>query len=125
MVVQSHAHIGIRCPSGCRACVWGGARGWNADQFGRQLRLPLVRPVVSSEAVGVERGGCGEPVVGTLLGPEGAGHPGNRVSHLVRAGLSVVPLCSLWGGQVWRWSGVGVWSYVENCTVDASIFWTL
>ena len=32
----------------------------------------LVRPCVSEDAGGLERGGDGELVVGTLLGPEGA-----------------------------------------------------
>ena len=59
------------------ARIWGGARGWNADQFGRH-RLPLlVRLGVSSGAWGMERGGGrGYRFVGTLLGPERAGIPG-------------------------------------------------
>ena len=57
-------------------------------------------------------------VVGTLLGPEGAG---DRFTH-VRAFLHLRPPCPLWGVRV-GWGHVGgVWSYVENCTVDASIF---
>src|SRR3954464_11309839 len=53
------------------AGVRDGARGWNADQFGRH-RLPLlVRPFGAGNAVAVE-----DRSVGTLLGPEGAGPPG-------------------------------------------------
>jgi hypothetical protein len=62
-------------------------------------------------------------VVGTLLGPEGAGprrFPGRSLS--CRAGLHRIPLWSPWGWQVWWGRVAGVWSYVENCTVDASIF---
>ena len=71
--VQSRAQDMMVCHFWWAARFWGGARGWNADQFGRQLRLLLVRPWVSSEVWGVERGGCGGLVVGTLLGPERAG----------------------------------------------------
>jgi hypothetical protein len=65
-------------------------------------------------------------VVGTLLGPEGAdrlpGEPGaGRGSH-VRAGRLSYRRCPRGDGRVWRWRVIGVWSYVENCTVDASIF---
>ena len=62
--------------------------------------------------------GWGNRFVGTLLGPERAG---NRCS--CRAGLHLIPLRLLKGGRGFRWGRVaGVWSYVENCTVDASIF---
>ena len=57
-------------------------------------------------------------VVGTLLGPERAG---NRFFS-VRAFLHLVPPPFPWGWRVRRGHGGGVWSYVENCTVDASIF---
>src|SRR5688572_12541313 len=52
--------------------VWGGARGWNADQFGRPvLRAPSTAPsgVRGPESV------RGSRFVGTLLGPEGTGRP--------------------------------------------------
>src|SRR3712207_4937722 len=51
--------------------VGGGARGWNADQFGRRLCL------VPSTASLVGRGTGSDEVgvVGTLLGPEGTGRP--------------------------------------------------
>jgi hypothetical protein len=68
LVVQGRAQDTTVIQSRMAARFWGGARGWNADQFGRQLLLPPVRP---AEA-GVERGGGGGPVVGTLLGPERA-----------------------------------------------------
>ena len=61
--------------------------------------------------------------VGTLLGPEGTGRTLGGVSgSLFRAGLHLIPLCSPRGGRVWWGRVAGVWSYVENCTVDASIF---
>ena len=108
------------------AGVRGSARGWNADQFGRQLSSPLVRPVVSSEAGGVERGGGGEPVVGALLGPERAGsswgNPGGVVSSLQGLPVSHTAVSPEGVSRVWWGRVVGVWSYVENCTVDASIF---
>ncbi len=76
------------------------------------------------------------PVVGTLLGPEGAGCPAVAGGALLLSG----PVCSSyhqlrclvcpsWGlprGVLgWRGRVAGVWLYVENCTVDASIFLTL
>ena len=70
--------------------------------------------------------GRGVWFVGTLLGPERAGcFPGGGVGRFfsVRALLFLVPLPSPWGlGWVWRVRVGGVWLYVENCTVDASIF---
>ena len=114
LVVQGRAQDRTAPQSRGVACFWGGARGWNTDQFGRQLSSPLVRPFGVWNA-----GGDGEPVVGTLLGPEGAGD--RFVSCQGRP--SVVPLLSLWGWWVWRWSVDRVsWLLVENCTVDASIF---
>jgi hypothetical protein len=122
-VVQSRAHTVIGARFRVPASVWGGARGWNADQFGRHRLPPLVRPF----GVGNARGGeCG--VVGTLLGPEGAGPSGeHRVVTLLlvqgrSASHTAVPPR---GGWVWWGHVEGVWSYVENCTVDASIFLTL
>ena len=57
-------------------------------------------------------------VVGTLLGPERAGDRFfSCQGHLV-----LVPLCRLWVCRVRRGQVGGDWSYVENCTVDASIF---
>ena len=101
------------------AGVWGGARGWNADQFGRQLLLLLVRPAFAWVGNVVVIGWL---VVGALLGPERAGIP-------VSSGLVVV-LCQgrsashTASRSGWAWWGrvTGVWLYVENCTVDASIF---
>jgi hypothetical protein len=63
-------------------------------------------------------------VVGTLLGPEGAGRSIRRVGGVV---ISVPgPPGPRTASIVWRvWRGRfagGDWSYVENCTVDASIF---
>ena len=57
-------------------------------------------------------------VVGTLLGPEGAGN------RFVSAGPACISYRQVPRGVCWVWWGhvVGVWSYVENCTVDASIF---
>ena len=64
-------------------------------------------------------------VVGTLLGPERAG-PGVGSGWLffsVRAGLHLIPLLHLLRvGRGWWGRVTGGWSYVENCTVDASIF---
>ena len=71
----------------------------------------------------MERGGCGESVVGTLLGPEGADLPGEPGGLLrVRALLFSYRLVPCGDAGVWRGCVGGVWSYVENCTVDASIF---
>ena len=66
----------------------------------------------------MERGVRGGSVVGTLLGPERAG---NRFFSF-RADLRSYRCAPCGVGQVWRLSRVGVWLYVENCTVDASIF---
>src|SRR3954453_1925629 len=98
------------------ARFWGGARGWNTDQFGRH-RLPLlVRLGVSSEAWGVERGDRGRSGSWErcwVLGERGAG------SSLQGRPVPRTPIAPR-GGWVRRGGGVGVWSYVENCTVDAS-----
>jgi hypothetical protein len=68
---------------GAPAGVGGGARGWNADQFGQVVHLLLVRlgdllPALDG-VTGVGRvwnaGGWVDLVVGTLLGPEGTGRP--------------------------------------------------
>jgi hypothetical protein len=89
--------------------------GTLTSSAGPRCGLPVLR---------ILRGGRGAEserrvrFVGTLLGPEGAG---NRC-FIVGAVLFLVPLCSLRGARVWRGRGGGVWSYVENCTVDASIF---
>src|SRR5688500_11643502 len=102
-------------PSGVAAGVRDGAHGWNADQFGRQLRLPPVRRHLGGAWNGV---GAGNRFVGTLLGPEGADSPGNRVDVTLSG-----PVCisyhqlSCGAGWVWRGRVTGVWSYVENCTV--------
>jgi hypothetical protein len=61
---------------------------------------------------------AGTVAVGTLLGPEGAG---NRCLGSGPADLSYRPHRAGSGGG----GAVGGWSYVENCTVDASIFLTL
>ena len=42
-VVQSRAQDVTVIQFRMAASFWGGARGWNADQFGRQLLLLLVR----------------------------------------------------------------------------------
>src|SRR3954467_7536036 len=76
------------------AGFWGGARGWNADQFGRRLW-----PAPSTAHLGgrgPESTRCG--VVGTLLGPERAGHPcGDVLRSCVRAGLYLIPPGVPWG----------------------------
>ena len=63
-------------------------------------------------------------VVGTLLGPQRAGCPlWGRERCLVSGPVCISYRCL--HPRVWRgWWGrvIGVWSYVENCTVDASIF---
>ncbi len=77
----------------------------------------------------MDRSRCRPGVVGTLLGPEGADR-GWRVNlrsgPLLRVQGRPVPHTAVprecLGVRVW-WGRVGgVWSYVENCTVDASIF---
>ncbi len=67
--------------------------------------------------------------VGTLLGPERAGPSqgvfvwGGGRCLVVGAGLDLIPLWAPEGaGQVWWGRVIGGRSYVENCTVDASIF---
>ena len=111
-------------PLGLAASRLDGARGWNADQFGRQLRLPQVRRPFGGVWNGV---GVVGRFVGTLLGPEGTGHPdagdggGVRASS-VRAFLFLVPPASCGGVRVGRGRVGGFWWVVENCTVDASIF---
>jgi hypothetical protein len=106
--------------SGCRAGVWGGARGWNADQFGRRCV-----PAPSTAPFGGVWSGVGGRgwVVGTLLGPEGAG---NRLLWC-RGRPDLVPFVVMpwllrWVGGVWRGGWGGGRLVVENCTVDASIF---
>jgi hypothetical protein len=98
-VVQSRAHTMIWCPSaGAGRSVWGGARGWNADQFGRQLLLLLVRRHLGGAGNGVV--GVGR-FVGTLLGPERAGPRGTGgIVCLGRACLHLVPPPSLRGSSV-------------------------
>ena len=74
----------------------------------------LVRPRVLG-CGGRERDRGRWVVVGTLLGPEGAGD-----CFFCEGSMLVVPPGPC-GGPGWRW---GMWSdspYVENCTVDASI----
>jgi hypothetical protein len=61
-------------------------------------------------------------VVGTLLGPEGTGRPAQGWALSLQGRSVVVPLVHLWVGRVWRRWVAGFWLYVENCTVDASIF---
>ena len=41
---------------------------------------------------------------------------------MVRAGLFLIPLVPVRGCRVWWGRVTGVWLFVENCTVDASIF---
>ena len=72
MVVQSHAPAVKVHQLWWVSGVGGGARGWNADQFGRVDHSLPVRP----PSGGVDRGGWGARFVGTLLGPEGTGRPG-------------------------------------------------
>ena len=81
-----------RVAAGCL----GGARGWNADQFGR--RFVPAPSTAAPRGVVWKRVGVGWVVVGTLLGPEGAGD-----RCLVGAGLFLVPLTSSAGG----WGSAG------------------
>src|ERR671932_84009 len=64
----------MTCPtSGGSRDAWGGARGWNADQFGRRLAAgPQYDASPSRWGVWSGAGG-GRVVVGALLGPEGTG----------------------------------------------------
>ena len=101
--------------------------GTLTSSAGSRGGLP-VRPGVSFGGCGVWIGvGCaGVWFVGTLLGPEGTGRArrcgGWGLLLLFRGSLVLVPACSLRGVRGWRGRVEGVWSYVENCTVDASIF---
>src|SRR3954462_10233176 len=104
----------MRAPVGVGAGVRGGARGWNADQFGRRLvagsqycRMPLYG------VSGVEggRGGVGWSV-GTLLGPEGTGRAlfERGWLSLVRGCPDLVPPSGWWVdpvGLVCRVGGSG------------------
>ena len=91
----------VRVAAGCL----GGARGWNADQFGGPaLAGPLVR---HPWWVCGTSGRWGVGTVGTLLGPEGAGDllslaQDRPWSHI--AG-------SLWGVRV-GWGLPGWWLFV-------------
>ncbi len=110
--------------------VRGGARGWNADQFGRRL---LPAPSTARRVLVMRRvwNGAGRRtgVVGTLLGPEGTDPWSCR---LVAGGVgAVVSVRAAWishhpvpcGEAGVRWGRVGGDGLVvENCTVDASIF---
>jgi len=63
--------------------------------------------------------------VGTLLGPEGTGV--GCLAFLAVCWSNVVRrLSSLYGPAFWWWGARGLWMgrcpYLENCTVDASIF---
>ena len=61
--------------------------------------------------------------VGTLLGPEGTGRSDEGwIVGLGQGHRVLVPLVRLWVCRVWRGCVGGFWLYVENCTVDASIF---
>ena len=56
--------------------VRGGARGWNADQFGQALASAASTALLLFGVWGVWKAvGVGGLVVGTLLGPEGTGRP--------------------------------------------------
>src|SRR3954453_3862787 len=95
----------IWCPStGAWRSVWGGARGWNADQFGRQLLLLLVRRHFGGAWNGVSGVGW---FVGTLLGPERAG---NRF-------FSAGPVCSSYRGALVGVAVGGVGWPVSGCTL--------
>ena len=67
--VQSHVRTMTVHRLWWTAGCLGGARGWNADQFGRRFL-----PAPSTAREGVEGSGWGAGVVGTLLGPEGTGN---------------------------------------------------
>jgi len=83
--------------------VWGGARGWNADQFGRLLLLPLVRPLFGG--VG-NAGGGGGLVRRHAVGSWGSGLFARVLPGWVRRTLQgllyLVPPCPLEGVWVWR-----------------------
>jgi hypothetical protein len=66
----------------------------------------------------LERGGLGWVVFGTLLGPEGSG----ASSSSVRASPVACTVCVSFLGGRRRVRVVGFRPYVENYTVDASIF---
>ena len=66
----------------------------------------------------MERGVVGAVVLGTLLGPEGSGASSSSV-RASPVGRTAVPLVC---GGGWRRRVVGFRPYVENYTVDASIF---
>ena len=109
-LVQSRARTVKPAQSWVGSGVRDGARGWNADQFGWVLVLLLVRPASFGGWVGnVVGSGCS--VVGTLLGPEGAGMVGWSSDRLVVAGLLLGRLlvrhtaCTLCGVWWWVWCG--------------------
>ena len=105
------------------------ARGWNADQFGcRLVPAPSTAPVLFGDGGAWNGVGVGFGVVGTLLGPEGAGPVPLcgfawvvRGCCLVQGFPDLTTLESLARGREGSVGEVG-WLVVENCTVDASIF---
>ncbi len=136
-LVQAHAPAVMLAQSRVGAGVGGGARGWNADQFGQ------VVGVAASTAPPARRGrgGWGTEwrrgylVVGTLLGPEGTGRSAMQVMGHARHGchgpcvgggcffcVDIVLASYRSGDPGGWWCRVGGdRPYVENCTVDASI----
>ena len=70
--VQSCARVVTVAHHRVAAGIRGSARGWNADQFGRRL-LPALSTAVSFGRSVWNGVGGSTGVVGTLLGPEGAG----------------------------------------------------
>src|SRR3954452_11108715 len=86
-----------------------GARGWNADQFGR---CPVTAPLVLHPVGAWNAGSVPGLVVGTLLGPEGAGPVarGTGVRGLSR-GRAVPCSTSPAVGRV-GWGRLGWWLFV-------------
>ena len=106
-------------------CGAAGAHGWNIDYLTpSRADAREYNPVITARWEGVESGWCGV-VSDTLLGPEGSGD-----THWVPRVERGPVVCGGWfllvvgptEGARFLVLGVGCRLYVENFTVDASIF---
>jgi hypothetical protein len=94
--------------------------GTLTSSAGPRCGLPVLHALTGMRG---PESGWGVRFVGTLLGPERAGHSFGGDCDLVSGPVCFSYRCAPRGVvRVWWGRVTGVWSYVENCTVDASIF---